>query len=76
MDEYRRNVEMVQRAVYQDVAGIRPDPYLAQRVLHAAERERRVVGRRKRFALVLLAAALLIGTAAAAAKLLWRDYAP
>lgn len=76
MDEYRRNVEMVQRAVYQDAAGIRPDPYLAQRVLHAAERERRVVGRRKRFALVLLAAALLIGTAAAAAKLLWRDYAP
>lgn len=67
---------MVQRAVYQDAASIRPDPYLAQRVLYAAERERRVIGRRKRFALVLLVATLLIGTAAAAAKLLWRDYAP
>lgn len=36
MDEYRENVKKVQKALNQDAAFIQPNPYLAQRVLNAA----------------------------------------
>lgn len=39
MDEYRENVKKVQKAVNQDAAFIRPNPYLAQRVLNAVNAE-------------------------------------
>lgn len=40
MDEYRENVKKVQKAMNQDAAFIQPNPYLAQRVLNAANAER------------------------------------
>lgn len=39
MDEYRENVKKVQKALNQDAAFIQPNPYLAQRVLNAANAE-------------------------------------
>lgn len=39
MDEYRENVKKVQKALNQDAAFIQPNPYLAQRVLNAANVE-------------------------------------
>lgn len=51
MDEYRKTVQKVQRALNQDAAFIRPDPFLAQRVLRAAnadnEKEGEVVVKKK-----------------------------
>lgn len=40
MDEYRENVKKVQKAMNQDAAFIQSNPYLAQRVLNAANAER------------------------------------
>lgn len=40
MDEYRENVKKVQKALNQDAAFIQPNPYLAQRVLNAANGNR------------------------------------
>lgn len=39
MDEYRKNVKKVQKALNQDAAFLQPNPYLAQRVLNASKRE-------------------------------------
>lgn len=39
MDEYRENMKKVQKALNQDAAFIQPNPYLAQRVLNAANAE-------------------------------------
>lgn len=75
MDEYRENVKKVQKALHQDAAFLRPDPYLAQRVLKAADRKSGAV-LKKRVALVIVIVLLLSGIVAVAATLLWREYVP
>lgn len=75
MDEYRENVKKVQKALHQDAAFLRPDPYLAQRVLKAADRKSRAI-LKKRGALVIVIVLLLSGIVAVAATLLWREYVP
>lgn len=47
MDEYRENVKKVQKALNQDAAFIQPNPYLAQRVLNAANGKGGVVVKKK-----------------------------
>ncbi len=75
MDEYRGNVQKVQKALDQEAAFIQPNPYLAQRVLNATNRERSITVKRK-MPIVLIAAIVLMMTsvAAVAATMLWQDY--
>lgn len=75
MDEYRENVKKVQKALNQDAAFIQPNPYLAQRVLNAANAE--CVGKggitvRKKFSLsfVLVLVLMMLTVTAVAAVLL------
>ena len=63
MDEYRENVKKVQKALNQDAAFIQPNPYLAQRVLNAANVE--CVGKggltvRKKFSMSFVLTFILI----------------
>ncbi len=75
MDKYRENVKKVQKALNQDAAFIQPKPYLAQRVLNAANAE--VVEKggfrvRKKIPIVLVIAIVLMlscGVAVAATLL-------
>ena len=81
MDEYREDVRKVQKALNQDVAFIQPNPYLAQRVLNAANAESYgnggiVVKRKMPIALIIAAVLMLSGIVAVAATLLWQDYVP
>lgn len=75
MDEYRENVKKVQKALNQDAAFIQPNPYLAQRVLNAANAESYgkggiVVKKKMPIALVIAFALMLSGVVAIAATLL------
>lgn len=75
MDEYRENVKKVQKALNQDAAFIQPNPYLAQRVINAANAERYGKGRlgvRKKFSLslVLVLVVMMLTVTAVAAVLL------
>lgn len=57
MDQHHKNVRLVQEAVERKCAGLLPDPFLAQRVLNAAEkkpRERKPFSVGLAFALVLM----------------------
>lgn len=59
MDQHHKNVKLVQEAVERKCAGLLPDPFLAQRVLNAAEkngktRERKPFSVGLAFALVLM----------------------
>lgn len=77
MDEYRKNVKKVQKALEQDAAILQPNPYLAQRVLNAANGKGGVVVKKKiSFALVIAIVLMLSGMVAVAATLLWQDYVP
>lgn len=81
MDEYRENVKKVQKALNQDAAFIQPNPYLAQRVLNAANAESYgkggiTVKRKMPIALIIAIALMLSGLVAVAATLLWQEYAP
>ncbi len=76
MDEYRENVKKVQKALNQDAASLQPNPYLAQRVLNAANAEYTgkggiVVKRKMPIALVIAIVLMLsTGVVALAATLL------
>lgn len=73
----------VHTAVQQHCAasGVQPAPYLAQRVLNAANAERvgkgGIVAKRKMSIALMIAAVLMLsGIVAVAATLLWQDYVP
>lgn len=71
MDEYRENVKKVQKALEQDAAFLQPNPYLAQRVLNAANGKGGTRVRKKiSFSLVLVLVLLSLAVAAVAAVLL------
>lgn len=75
MDEYRENVKKVQKALNQDAAFIQPNPYLAQRVLNAANVEcvgkgGIVVKKKLSFGFLLLALMLLSTVTAVAIGLM------
>lgn len=71
MNEHQQNVAKVQKALNQSIASIPLDPFLTQRVLHAARNEN--AGKRKvSAALVLGIVFALMATIAAAATLLNR----
>lgn len=74
MDEYRENVKKVQKALNQDAAFIQPNPYLAQRVLNAANAEyvgKGGVGLRRKYPFgVVLTIVMLLATATAVAVVL------
>ncbi len=75
MDEYRENVKRVRQALDQDAAFIQPDPFLARRVLNAANRERSITVKRKMpIALIAAIVLMMTGAAAVAATMLWKDY--
>ncbi len=81
MDEYRKNVQKVQKALNQDAAFIQPNPYLAQRVLNAANAENignggMVVKKKIPVALIVAIVLMLSGVVALAATLMWQDYVP
>lgn len=75
MDEYRENVKKVQNALNQDAAIIQPNPYLAQRVLNAANAEcvgkgGITVKRKMPIALIIAIALMLSGLVAVAATIM------
>lgn len=75
MDEYRENVKKVQNALNQDAAFIQPNPYLAQRVLNAANAEcvgkgGITVKRKMPIALIIAIALMLSGLVAVAATIM------
>ena len=71
MDKYRENVKKVQKALNQDAAFIQPNPYLAQRVLNAANGKGGTRVRKKfSFSLVLVLVLLLLAVTAVAEVLL------
>ena len=75
MDEYRENVKKVQKALNQDAAFIQSNPYLAQRVLNAANAKsygKGGLGVRKKFSLslVLVLVVMMLTVTAVAAVLL------
>lgn len=69
MDDDRGNVRRVQQALNQDAAFLRPDPYLARRVMLAAQAEGSGRRRRKLSAGLVLALVIVLLAAVAAA---WR----
>ncbi len=74
MDEYRENVKKVQKALNQDAAFIQPNPYLAQRVLNAANKECDMKGgyivMKKRTILIVFAFVMLMSSLTAYATVL------
>ncbi|MGN0972594.1 MAG: hypothetical protein ACI4OY_11600 [Aristaeellaceae bacterium] len=72
MDDYRGNVRRVQQALNQDAAFIRPDPYLARRVMLAEEAEGG--GRRRRKLSTGLALVIVLPAAVAAAGVVVYQY--
>lgn len=70
MDEYRQNVKLVQEAVEQKCAGLQPDPYLARRVLHAADRKGGFKVKKASVGLVIAMVTMLLAVTAVAAALL------
>lgn len=77
MDEHRENAKKIQKALDQDASFIRPNPFLAQRVLSAAhEKGGKAVKNKIPVALLVALALMLSGVVAVAAALLWQDYVP
>ncbi len=74
MDEYRENVQKVQKALNQDAAFIQPNPYLAQRVLNAANANCNAKGgfvtMKKRYACTALVVVLMLLSLTAVAAVL------
>lgn len=71
MDKYRESVKKVQKALEQDAAFLQPNPYLAQRVLNAANGKGGTRVRKKfSFSLVLVLVLLSLAVTAVAAVLL------
>lgn len=75
MDEYRKNVKKVQKALEQDAAFLQPNPCLAQRVLNAANAEcvgkgGITVKRKMPIALIIALALVLSGLVAVAATIM------
>ncbi len=70
MDEYRQNVQKVQKALNQDAAFIQPDPYLAHRVLSAAKKEGVIMKKKMLIAWIIAIVLVLSGAVAVAATLL------
>ena len=71
MSEYQRNVKMVQEAVDERCAALRPDPYLAQHVMFAAEREGGIAVRKKVSLGLVIALILMLLAATAVALVAW-----
>lgn len=74
MDEYRENVEKIQKALNQDAAFIQTNPYLVQQVLYAAKVKKAscvsVSGSKKPVLLLLLAVLILAFSVTAVAAAL------
>ena len=75
MDNYEKNARLVEEAVEQKCAFLQPDPFLAQRVLNAANEKGNVKVKRKFSVGLIVVFVLLITMATAtAATLVWKQY--
>ncbi|MCH5287279.1 MAG: hypothetical protein J1E43_07650 [Christensenellaceae bacterium] len=74
MDNYEKNAHLVEEAVEQKCAFLQPDPFLAQRVLNAANEKGEVKMKRKiSVGLAVILALMLMSVTALAAALLWQQ---